>query len=92
MRQGLGGRRPDRASFPGGSITGPRIRAMDIITELEQVARGVYCGSIGYIGFDGDMDLNIAIRTAVIGAGRAVVQAGGGITLLSETAPSTRKR
>ena len=87
MRQGLGAVDLIEASFPGGSITGaPKIRAMDIITELEQVARGVYCGSIGYIGFDGDMDLNIAIRTAVIGAGRAVVQAGGGITLLSEAA------
>lgn len=71
--------------FPGGSITGaPKIRAMDIITEQEQIARGVYCGCIGYIGFDGAMDLNIAIRTAVLGEGRAVVQAGGGITLLSD--------
>jgi para-aminobenzoate synthetase component 1 len=74
-------------TFPGGSITGaPKIRAMDIITEQEKIARGVYCGSIGYIGFDGAMDLNIAIRTAIIGAGRAVVQAGGGITLLSDPA------
>ncbi len=73
------------ACFPGGSITGvPKIRAMDIITEQEKTARGVYCGSIGYIGFDGTMDLNIAIRTAILGAGRAVVQAGGGITLLSD--------
>lgn len=75
------------ACFPGGSITGaPKIRAMDIITRQEKIARGVYCGSIGYIGFDGTMDLNIAIRTAVMGAGRAVVQAGGGITLLSDPA------
>ena len=73
------------ACFPGGSITGaPKIRAMDIITDLEKVARGVYCGSIGYIGFDGAMDLSIVIRTAVIGDGKAVVQAGGGITLLSD--------
>ncbi|MGI9502396.1 MAG: aminodeoxychorismate synthase component I [Geminicoccaceae bacterium] len=75
------------ACFPGGSITGaPKIRAMHIITELEQVARGIYCGSMGYVGFDGAMDLNIAIRTAVIGEGRAVFQTGGGITLLSEAA------
>lgn len=85
MRAGLGAVDLIEASFPGGSITGvPKIRAMNIITELEQAARGVYCGSIGYIGFDGAMDLSIVIRTAVIGAGRAVVQAGGGITLLSD--------
>lgn len=85
MRQGLGAIDLIEVSFPGGSVTGaPKIRAMNIITELEKVARGLYCGSIGYIGFDGAMDLSIAIRTAVIGAGRAVVQAGGGITLLSE--------
>jgi para-aminobenzoate synthetase component 1 len=85
IQTGLGPVDVIKACFPGGSITGaPKIRAMDIITELEQVARGVYCGAIGYIGFDGNMDLNIAIRTAIIGAGHAVVQAGGGITLLSD--------
>ncbi len=73
------------ATFPGGSITGaPKIRAMDIITEIEGVARGVYCGAIGYIGFDGDMDLNIAIRTVAFQHGEAVFQAGGGVTLLSD--------
>ncbi|MCA8881244.1 MAG: aminodeoxychorismate synthase component I [Rhodobacteraceae bacterium] len=87
MRPGVGAVDLIEACFPGGSITGaPKIRAMDIITELERSARGVYCGSIGYIGFDGNMDLNIAIRTATIGAGQAVVQAGGGITLLSDPA------
>ena len=51
------------ALFPGGSITGaPKVRAMEIIEELEPTRRGVYCGSIGYIGFDGDAELNIAIR------------------------------
>lgn len=73
------------ATFPGGSITGaPKIRAMDIITEIEGAARGVYCGAIGYIGFDGGMDFNIAIRTVAFGNGEAVFQAGGGITLLSD--------
>lgn len=76
-----------RASFPGGSITGaPKIRAMEIITELERWARGVYCGSIGWLGFDGALDLNIAIRTVTLRGGEAVFHAGGGITLLSDPA------
>ena len=75
------------ASFPGGSITGaPKIRAMEIITELEGNARGVYCGSIGWLGFDGAMDLNIAIRTVTFRDGEAVFHAGGGITALSDPA------
>ncbi len=54
-----------RATFPGGSITGcPKIRAMEVIDELEPVRRHIYTGSIGYVGFDGAMDLSIAIRTA----------------------------
>ncbi|WP_172327579.1 aminodeoxychorismate synthase component I [Mangrovicoccus sp. HB161399] len=73
------------ATFPGGSITGaPKERAMEIIREIEARDRGVYCGAIGYLGFDGDMDLNIPIRTVAIAGGEAVVQAGGGVTLLSE--------
>ena len=69
-----------KAAFPGGSITGaPKIRAMEIIAELEPVTRGPYCGAIGYIGFDGAMDTNIVIRTMVIREGKAAVQAGGGI-------------
>lgn len=72
------------ATFPGGSITGaPKIRAMEIITEIEKLPREAYCGSIGYIGFDGAMDMNIAIRTVIFGPDEAVFQAGGGITLLS---------
>ncbi len=68
------------ATFPGGSITGaPKIRAMEIIDELEPVARGVYTGSIGYIGADGDCELNIAIRTIAWDRGNAHVQVGGGI-------------
>lgn len=74
-----------RATFPGGSITGaPKIRAMEIIDELETVARGPYCGSIGYIGFDGRMTMNIAIRTMVVKDGRAYVHAGSGIVADSD--------
>jgi len=66
--------------FPGGSITGaPKIRAMEIIEELEPDRRGIYCGSIGYIGFDGNMDSNIAIRTLVHANGKIHFSAGGGI-------------
>ncbi len=69
-----------RACFPGGSITGaPKIRAMQIIEELERERRGVYCGAIGYIGFDGAMELNIAIRTLVHSHGQVRFWAGGGI-------------
>ena len=69
-----------RATFPAGSITGaPKVRAMEIIAELEGQRRGVYCGAIGYFGFDGVMDSSVAIRTIVIRDGRAVVRAGGGI-------------
>ncbi|MFZ5556119.1 MAG: aminodeoxychorismate synthase component I [Pseudomonadota bacterium] len=69
-----------RGCFPGGSITGaPKLRAMQIIEELEPHRRGVYCGAIGYAGFDGDMDLNVAIRTLTVSAGEARFYAGGGI-------------
>jgi len=70
-----------KASFPGGSITGaPKIRAMEIIEELEPTRRSIYTGSIGYLGFNGDMDLNIAIRTIIAKDGKAYFQAGGAIT------------
>ncbi|GAA4965028.1 aminodeoxychorismate synthase component I [Actinoplanes utahensis] len=76
-----------RATFPGGSITGcPKIRAMEIIDELEPVRRHVYTGSIGYLGFDGTMDLSIAIRTATFTGGRAVFSVGGGIVYDSDAA------
>jgi len=69
-----------RATFPGGSITGaPKIRAMEIIDELEGVARGVYTGCLGIVGADGACEWNIAIRTMVYDGGRVLVQAGGGI-------------
>lgn len=68
------------ATFPGGSITGaPKIRAMEVIDELEPTQRSVYTGSIGYIGLNGDMDLNIAIRTIICHQDQACFQAGGGI-------------
>lgn len=79
-----------RGCFPGGSITGaPKLRAMQIIEELEPHRRGVYCGAIGYIGFDGNMDTNIAIRTAVYseqagGEGEISFYAGGGIVADSD--------
>ncbi len=74
-----------KAMFPGGSITGaPKIRAMEIIDALEPSRRGVYTGSIGYIGVDGNVCLNIAIRTVIIKAGGAFVQTGGGIVADSD--------
>jgi para-aminobenzoate synthetase component 1 len=74
-----------KATFPGGSITGaPKIRAMQIIDELEPTRRSVYTGAIGYLGFDGGMDLNIAIRTFLVRGDRAWFQAGGGIVADSQ--------
>jgi len=74
-----------RATFPGGSITGaPKIRAMEIINELEPVRRGPYCGSIAWIGFDGAMDSSIVIRTLVVHGDRVAAQAGGGIVADSD--------
>jgi len=74
-----------RACFPGGSITGaPKIRAMQIIDELEPHARGVYTGAIGFLGFNGLTHLNIAIRTVVYQNGRLTFHAGGGIVADSE--------
>ena len=76
-----------RATFPGGSITGaPKIRAMQIIAELEPCPRGPYTGALGWIGFNGDADLNIAIRTIVCAGDRATYHVGGGITWDSDPA------
>jgi para-aminobenzoate synthetase component 1 len=80
LRQGLGPTDLLRAAFPGGSVTGaPKIRAMEIITELERTARGAYCGCLGYLGFDGGMDTNLLIRTFVQGKGWLHFSVGGGI-------------
>ena len=74
-----------RASFPGGSITGaPKVRAMEIIAELEPTARGAYCGSLGYVGFDGKMDANILIRTITASGGWWQIPVGGGIVAQSD--------
>ena len=73
-----------RAAFPGGSITGaPKVRAMEIIAQLEPTARGPYCGSIGYLGFDGWLDLSILIRTITCGRGWWQLPVGGGIVAQS---------
>jgi anthranilate synthase component I len=69
-----------RATFPAGTVSGaPKVRAMEIIDELEPVKRGVYAGAVGYIGWNGNMDTAIAIRTAVIRSGKLYIQAGAGI-------------
>ena len=74
-----------RATFPAGTVSGaPKIRALEVIAELEPIKRNVYAGSIGYIGWHGDADTAIAIRTAVIKDGRLHVQAGAGIVYDSD--------
>jgi len=80
LREDVGPAELLRATFPGGSITGaPKIRAMEIIDELEGVARGVYTGCIGHVGVDGSCEWNIAIRTIICDSSAAHVQVGGGI-------------
>ena len=75
-----------KATFPGGSITGaPKVRAMEIVDELEPTKRSVYTGSIGYLSFNGDLDINIVIRTFIIKEGRAYFQVGGGIIYDSDS-------
>ncbi len=74
-----------KAMFPGGSITGaPKIRAMEIIEELEPTRRNIYTGSIGYLGFDGNADFNIVIRTVLLKDETAYIGVGGGITWESD--------
>jgi anthranilate synthase component I len=69
-----------RATFPAGTVSGaPKVRAMEIIDEVEPVRRGLYGGAVGYLGWDGNMDLAIAIRTAVVKDAQVHVQAGGGV-------------
>jgi para-aminobenzoate synthetase component 1 len=85
MKPGLDALHLIAACFPGGSITGaPKIRAMEIIHELEPEPRGLYCGSVVHFGADGSLRSSIAIRTLVVEGGIASVRAGGGITLLSD--------
>ncbi len=69
-----------RAGFPAGTVSGaPKIRAMEIISELEKEQRGVYAGAVGYFSHSGNLDTAIALRTMVVKDGRAYIQAGGGI-------------
>ncbi len=85
LKEGLDALAVLRATFPAGTVSGaPKLRAMEIIDELEPTKRGIYAGSVGYIGFHGDMDLAIAIRTAVVKDGMIHVQAGAGIVADSD--------
>ena len=85
LKEGLNALAVLRATFPAGTVSGaPKVRAMEIIDELEPVKRGIYAGAVGYVGFHGDMDLAIAIRTAVIKDGQIHVQAGAGIVADSD--------
>ncbi|MDW5323139.1 anthranilate synthase component I [Plantactinospora sp. KLBMP9567] len=80
------------ATFPAGTLSGaPKVRAMEIIEELEPTRRGLYGGTVGYFGFGGDLDMAIAIRTALIRHGRAYVQAGAGIVADSDPAAEDRE-
>jgi len=80
LKPGLSAMDALRAILPAGTLSGaPKIRAMEIIDELEPVKRGVYGGAVGYLAWNGNMDTAIAIRTAVIKNGELHVQAGGGI-------------
>jgi para-aminobenzoate synthetase component 1 len=85
LRPGLSAWDVFPAAFPGGSITGaPKVRAMEIIAELEPTARGPYCGSLFYVGFDGRADSNILIRTFTIRHGWVQCPVGGGIVAQSD--------
>ena len=87
LREGLSYMDVLKATFPAGTVSGaPKIRAIEIIQELEPHKRNIYAGAIGYIGWNGDADTAIAIRTAVIQDGRLFVQAGGGIVFDSDPA------
>jgi anthranilate synthase component 1 len=80
LEQGLCAMDVLKATFPAGTVSGaPKIRAMEIIEELEPVKRGIYSGAVGYLGWNGDMDTAIAIRTAVIKDGQLHIQVGAGI-------------
>ncbi len=85
LKQGADAMAVLKASFPAGTVSGaPKVRAMQIIDELEPSKRGIYAGAVGYLGFNGDMDVAIAIRTAVLKDGYIHVQAGAGIVADSD--------
>jgi para-aminobenzoate synthetase component 1 len=85
LRPGLGLVDLLKAAFPGGSVTGaPKVRAMEIIAQLEPTARGPYCGALGYLGFDGAMDTNILIRTFTLARGWVQFPVGGGVVADSD--------
>jgi para-aminobenzoate synthetase component 1 len=85
LRPGLGAIDALEAAIPGGSISGaPKHRACEIISAVEGVSRGCYCGSLGYVGLDGTADFNLLIRTLVIAPGSITFSAGGGITAASD--------
>jgi len=85
LREGKNGIDLLKATFPGGSITGaPKVRAMEIIDELEPTRRSVYTGNIGYLSFNGDLDLNIAIRTFLVKGSKAYFQVGGAVVYDSD--------
>ena len=87
LRAGMSAMDVLRATFPAGTVTGaPKVRAMEIIDELEPSKRGIYAGAVGYLAFSGDMDVAIAIRTGVVKDGRLLVQAGAGIVADSDPA------
>jgi para-aminobenzoate synthetase component 1 len=87
LRPGLGPVDLLEACLPGGSITGaPKIRAMEIIAELEGTRRGAYCGALGWIGFDGGMDTSVVIRTCTVQGGTVAFSAGGGVVADSDPA------
>jgi anthranilate synthase component 1 len=85
LRAGLDAVDVLKASFPAGTVSGaPKVRAMQIIDELEPLKRGIYSGAVGWLGFNGDMDVAIAIRSAVVKAGRLHVQAAAGVVADSD--------
>ncbi len=85
LRPGIGPVDVLRATFPHGTVSGaPKVRAMEIIDELEPVARGPYAGAVGYIDFSGNIDTAICLRTVVAAGGKAWVQAGAGLVADSD--------